>query len=216
MTNTTAGGTAGAVAGGLSVDGQPQIHYNNLYGNQPYDAEVVSSDDVSGTLNYWGPSACTAIPAQIYDGDDMPSRGQLLYAPSLYSPMPLAQLSAPANLIVATDTTSTVTLTWTPISAIPDVGCRPFGSSDPGMGYRLYYDTDTGCPPFEGEGLDQGSSPIDVGEDTSVTLSGLFAGAYYFVVTAYDYLDRESTYSNLVGSSPEMQRTYLPSILRNG
>jgi parallel beta-helix repeat protein len=216
MTNTTAGGTAGAVAGGLSVSGQSQIHYNNLYGNQPYDAEVVGSDDVSGTLNYWGPSACTAIPAQIYDGDDMPGQGQFLYAPSLYSRMPLGQLAASANLTITTGTTSTVTLTWTPIPAIPDVGCRPLGSSDSGLGYRLYYDTDSGCPPFEGEGLSQGSSPIDAGESTSLMLSGLSAGTYYFVVTTYDYLDRESTYSNLVEGSLEMQRTCLPLILRNG
>ncbi len=214
-TNTTAGGTAGATAGGITIDGQPPIHYNNIHGNQPYDAEMVSSDDVSGTLNYWGPSACTAIPGQIYDGDDMPGRGQLLYAPSLYSPVPLMQLSAPTNLTTNINTTSTVTLTWTPIPAILDVGCRVPGSTGPDAGYRIYYDTDGSCPPYEGVRLDQGDSPIDVGPVTSVTLGDLSTNDYYFVVTAYDYLKRESTFSNQVVRLSDQYEIYLPLVLRN-
>ena len=65
-----------------------------MYGNLPYDAEVITSTVVTGTLNYWGSSPCTAIPAQIYDGNDAPGRGKLVYAPSLYSPSPLVPLAA--------------------------------------------------------------------------------------------------------------------------
>jgi predicted outer membrane repeat protein len=211
MTNTASSGTAG----GISINGQPQVHYNHLHGNQPYDAEVVSSDTVSGTLNYWGPSACTAIPGQIYDGDDMPGRGELLYAPSLYSPAPMIQLSAPTNLTVTTDT-STLTLAWMPIPAIPDIGCRPPGSSGPDAGYRVYYDTDSSCPPYEGEGIDQGDSPIDVGQTTLLMLSGLSESATYFVVTAYDYLERESTFSNQVTKPSDRHEIYLPLVLKSG
>jgi parallel beta-helix repeat protein len=217
-TNTTTGGTAGATASGISISGQSSIHYNNVHGNQPYDAEVVSSADVDGIHNYWGLSPCTAIPGQIYDGDDMPGRGQLLYAPSLYSPVPLMQLSAPTNLTITTGTTSTLTLIWTPVPAIPDVGCRVPGSTDPDTGYRIYYDTDGPCPPYEGVGLDQGNSPIDVGRVTSLTLGGLSKSGYYFVITAYDYLGRESTYSNVVAEpseQPDLQEIYLPLIVRN-
>jgi len=196
MSNTAPGGTAG----GVSTSGQPIVHYNNLYGNLPYDAEVVSSDNVSGTLNYWGPSACTAIPLQIYDGNDMPGRGQLLYAPSLYAPTPLTQLSVPTNLTIITST-SVVTLTWMPIPAVPNVGCRNPGASGADMGYRIYYAVGRSCPPFDGSGLSQGNSPIDVGNVTTFALSGLASGEYAFVVVTYDYLGRESGYSNVVTRS---------------
>lgn len=39
-------------------------------------------------------------------------------------------------------------------------------------GYLLYYDTNGGAP-YQGAGIDQGDSPIDVGDVTGVTLSGL-------------------------------------------
>lgn len=39
-------------------------------------------------------------------------------------------------------------------------------------GYRLYYDTVSGAP-YEGTGIDQGDSPIDVGDVDRITLSGL-------------------------------------------
>jgi parallel beta-helix repeat protein/predicted outer membrane repeat protein len=210
LTNTAPGGTSG----GISIDGQPQIHYNNLYDNQPYDVEVVSADNASGTLDYWGPSTCTAIPGQIYDGNDMPGRGQLLYAPSLYSPVPLAQLSAPTNLTIATDESAT-TLTWTPIPSIPDVGCHPPGHAGSDIGYRVHYNVTNPCPPYVGEGLDQGDSPIDVGQATSLTLSGFSTGDYYFVLTAYDYLERESKFSNQVMKPSGQHEIYIPLILKN-
>lgn len=188
LTNTGSGGAAG----GVSIDGHPQVSYNNLYSNQPYDADVVSSSDVTATFNYWGPSTCTAIAGQVYDGSDAPGRGHLLYSPSLYSPIPLAQLPAPMNLAIVADT-SAVTLTWMPVPALPGSGCRPPGYTGPEVGYRVYYDTDRPCPPYTGRGLPQGNSPIDVGDATTYTLSG---AAQYIAVTAYDMLGRESWYSN--------------------
>lgn len=145
----------------------------------------------------------------------MPSRGELLYAPSLYAPTPLAPLPAPTNLILITGTSS-VTLTWMPIPAIPDVGCRPTGFSGPDAGYRVYYNMERACPPYVGEGLDQGNSPIGVGQAISLTLSGFSTSDYYFVVTAYDYLGRESTFSNQVVKPSDQRDIYLPLVLRNG
>jgi len=78
LNNTASGGTAG----GITINGQPTLQYNNLEGNQPYDAEVVSQEPVTGTLNYWGPSICTAIPAQIYDGKDAPGGAYYLMHPA--------------------------------------------------------------------------------------------------------------------------------------
>jgi hypothetical protein len=207
VSNTASGGTVG----GVTVNGQPQVHYNNLYGNRPYDVEVSSVDVVSGTLNYWGPSACAVIAGQIYDGADELGRGRLLYAPSLYSPVPVAQLSAPTNLVVTTGE-FTATLNWTPIPPIPNIGCRNPGSSGLDVGYRVYYDTDGPCPPYDGRGLTQGDSPIDVGGNTRVTLSGLSGDRYYFAITAYDYLGREGAYSNEVTHPQGRWKTHLPSV----
>jgi parallel beta-helix repeat protein len=213
--NSVSGNTApSGTAGGVSIEGQPQIVYNNLYGNQPYDAEVVSTENVTATLNYWGALICTAIPSRIYDGNDAPPRGVLLYAPSLYSPAPLMQLSSPANLSLITGT-STVTLTWTPIPAVPNVGCRNPGQSIPDWGYRIYYDTDS-CPPYQGTGLPQGNSPINAGQNATFVLNGLSGGDYHFVVAAYDYLGRVSTYSNEVVRLGQQRKVYLPVVLKSG
>lgn len=207
LDNAAPGGTAG----GVTINGQPTFQYNNLEGNQPYDAEVVSPDAVTGTLNYWGASICTAIPSQIYDGKDAPGRGILSYAPSLYSPVPLAQLTEPTNL-VANDEETSLTLSWTPSPAIPNIGCRVPGATGPDLGYVIYYSIGTPCGPFNGKGLLEGDSPIDVGTATSYELSGFSQGDYYMVVAAYDYLGRESAYSNAVLKPDSTLQIFLPQV----
>ena len=52
-------------------------------------------------------------------------------------------------------------------------------------GYKVYYSTTPG-PPYTGTGAVQGASPINVGNLTSYTLTGLAPGTYYVTVTAYD------------------------------
>ena len=208
--NTAPGGTVGGVS---IISGNPVFQYNNLHGNLPYDAEVVSVADVGGTLNYWGESACIDIPKLIYDGNDMPGRGKLTYAPSLYQAYPLAQLSAPANL-TGVKNGSSVVLSWDAIPPIPDIGCRLPGSQ---MRYRIYYDTDVSCAPYNGTGLSQGPSPIDVGQNTSATLSSLTASNYFFVVTAYEnYLGPElqSSFSNEINIISDIKKVYLPMVTR--
>jgi len=200
--------TGGGTAGGVSISGQPVFEYNNLYGNLPFNAEVVSDLPVDGTHNYWGETLCTQIPNQIYDGYDAPGRGYLTYAPSLYSPVPVAQLESPTNLAF-TSGGSSVTLTWNPIAPLPIYGCRVPGSPTPDIGYLVYYGDDT-CAPFDGTTLPQGASPIDVGNATSLTLTGLPGGATFFAVTAYDYLARQSAYSNVVGTQAVLYSTFLP------
>ena len=212
--NSVTGNTAtGGTAGGISVVGQPVVQYNNLYDNVPYDAEVMGADDVTATYNYWGDSPCVAIPNQIYDGNDIPGRGQLIYAPSLYSPLPLAQMDVPTDLS-AVNGTDSVELTWTAIPPLPDVGCTAEGTTGPDASYRVYYDTDDGCPPYDGQGLPLGDSPIDVGQTTAIELSGLTGADYHFVVTAHDYLDRESAYSNVALVLGSGEKLYLPLVLR--
>lgn len=55
-------------------------------------------------------------------------------------------------------------------------------------GYKVYYGTSSGSY----------SMVIDAGNVTSYDVSGLTAGTYYFVVTAYDTVGSESPYSNEV------------------
>lgn len=66
-------------------------------------------------------------------------------------------------------------------------------------GYMVYYDTDGSGAPYEGDDAFEGVSPIDVGNVTEFTLSGLADGqVYFFAVTAYNDEDLESGYSNEV------------------
>jgi len=89
--NTIVGNTAPAgIIGGVAIEGTPQFHHNNLYGNSPYDVAVVTSSDVSGTNNYWGITATAVISAHIYDWYDDSSRGRLLFTPYLQDPDPNA------------------------------------------------------------------------------------------------------------------------------
>jgi hypothetical protein len=73
-------------------------------------------------------------------------------------------------------------------------------------GYRIYYKSGSSGEPYNGNGIDQGSSPVDVplsslsdSSNPEVTLTGLTESVdYYFVATAYDKYDNESAYSNEV------------------
>ena len=66
-------------------------------------------------------------------------------------------------------------------------------------GYRLHYQAGSDALPFTGSGADQGSSPVDVGNSLTASLSGLSDGqTYYFTVTAYDAAGNESPVSNII------------------
>jgi parallel beta-helix repeat protein len=200
--NTVVGNTAispTVVIGGVAIYGTPQFHHNNLYGNSNYDVVVLSSRDISGTHNYWGSVATVDILAHVYDGDDDSARGRLLYIPYLQDPDPNAPVPPPLNLR-ATFAGDSASLSW---DAIP--------STTTGYGYKVYYDTDASGPPYHGTGAAQGDSPVDVGNATHFTLSGLGGGGIYIAVTAYNTQGRESWYSNEVINP---WRVYLPAVLR--
>lgn len=62
-------------------------------------------------------------------------------------------------------------------------------------GYKVYYKTDTNSPSYNGTGLNEGNSPIDIGNRTSYTVTGLQKNTlYHFAVTAYRG-NEESGYS---------------------
>ena len=70
-------------------------------------------------------------------------------------------------------------------------------------GYKIYYRTDQGGEPYDGTGIPEGDSPIDVGNVTEFRLTGLLKNKiYYFVATAYNTSGFESGYSNEVNTTP--------------
>ncbi len=180
-----------------------QVHYNTFYGNVPYDVSVQSGFDISGTHNYWGTVTNLDILAQIYDWYDDDSRGKFLYTPYLQEPSPDAPLPPPTGLS-ANFQNDSVTLTW---DVLP--------SFITGWGYKVYYDTDNSLPPFVGIGLNEGDSPINVGDKTSYILTGLDSSSdYYFAVTAYDNLGNEGWYSNIIARKLGGYWVYLPLVIK--
>jgi len=66
-------------------------------------------------------------------------------------------------------------------------------------GYKVYYKTETSGPSYDGAGAIEGSSPIDAGDRTEITLHGLDEDVtYFFAVTAYNADQLESGFSNEV------------------
>ena len=75
-------------------------------------------------------------------------------------------------------------------------------------GYKVYYKQGDMSSPLDGTGATEGSSPIDVGDVITASVSGLTNGVtYYFAVTAYDAAGNESDDSNIVSNQwmPELQ-----------
>jgi hypothetical protein len=73
-------------------------------------------------------------------------------------------------------------------------------NSEPDLaGYRVYYQAESSDFPFQGTGTIEGPAPLDVGNQTTATINGLDPGNdYYFAVSAYNTLNLESDYSNIV------------------
>ena len=73
-------------------------------------------------------------------------------------------------------------------------------------GYRIYYKSGSSGEPYNGSGIIQGTSPVEIplssladSSNPEVTLTGLAEGTdYYFAATAYDTYGNESGYSNEV------------------
>jgi len=205
LCNTVVGnsGPLTQTVGGLAIDGTPQVHYNNFYDNEPYDVVVRSSNDISGTHNYWGTVSSVDILAQVYDWYDDSGRGRFLYIPYLQEPSQDAPFPPPTGLTADLQDNS-ATLSW---NAHP--------SFTTGYGYKVYYDSDNSIPPYEGTGLNEGDAPIDVGDQTAYTLTGLDPSKdYYFAVTAYDNEGHESWYSNVEWRQGGYW-VYLPVVLKD-
>jgi len=71
-------------------------------------------------------------------------------------------------------------------------------------GYKIYYKVAQGGEPYDGTGIIEGGSPIDVGNVTEFKLTGLDLknNNYFFVATAYNTSGFESGFSNEVTTTP--------------
>lgn len=75
-------------------------------------------------------------------------------------------------------------------------------------GYKVYYKKGKPGPPYRGVGANEGPSPINVGNTTTFTLTGLDeAETYYVAVTCYDAQGRESPYSSEVVMNPGVAKS---------
>ena len=196
LSNTIVGNTATsptALIGGLAGRAN-RVSGNNIYGNLNYD--VVGE----GTMmnNYWGTTVHAEIAQHIYDGHDAPNLGYVDYVPYLEDPAPDAPVPPPLGLH-AIFIRDTATLAWEPIP-----------STNAHYHYKVYYDDDVSSPPYGGTDADQGPSPVDAGDTSSFSLTGL--SSYKVAVTALDVYRQESWYSNEVDN---LKRYYLPSVTYN-
>lgn len=184
--NTVIANTAVPISrtGGVEISAPADVHANNIYGNTPFDVTISTGQDISGTNNYWGTTSNVDILSHIFDWYDDNSRGKFLFVPYSQTPNVSAPLLPPIGVVV-TRTNSLAELSWQAVPGLPA-----------GSGYHVYYDTDADLFPYDGQGLGDGSSPIDVDAATTVTLSGLDTNLpYYFAVTTYDDQGRESWYA---------------------
>jgi hypothetical protein len=102
----------------------------------------------------------------------------------------------PTNLMVIADNKG-IHLTWN-------------GVNDPDLaGYKIYFDTDTNIPPYNGIATVWGEpSPVNVGVTTEHLITGMLNEITYFIaVTAIDIAGNESDYSVPVSCTPNFGRT---------
>jgi len=177
---TLEGNTAGSYPGIYSTDfSYPSVSQSNFINN----INALHNNDNLVTIDadscWWGdltgPNHSGSNPSGL--GESVV--GTVDVQPWLLTPDMVAPPISPQNVTVLGTGNDFVSLSW---------DSSPLGDFE---GFKLYYDTDEGGYPY--------SQSIDIGTDTSYTLSGLNLGTEYFLaVTAYDTDGNESWYSTEV------------------
>ena len=165
---------------GLYVSsGNPSISYSNIIsnGNGLYNSN--NSNIISSTDNFWGYSSGPYHPSQNPSGTGDSTNLHVNVTPWLTAPSTEAPPIPAQNTAVAGTGNDFISLSWD-TSLLGDFS-----------GFNLYYDSDSSGFPY--------ANFIDVGTDTSYTLTSLDLGTeYYLAVTTYDIDGNESWYSNEV------------------
>jgi uncharacterized repeat protein (TIGR01451 family) len=198
--SAAAGGSAIAISGGSA---NLAVSQNNWQNNAtPYTLEDLdgnTSPQISAQNNWWGTTSSAAIQSLIHDFGVDGSRGTVTWAPALGAINQTAPVSPPANF-VATAGAGSVSLSWAP-NPEPNVA-----------GYKVYYGAQTG-PPYTGTWAAQGPSPVDAGNVTAFTLSGLPAGTAYVAVTAYNTSQTGAATDQTNGYESAFSREMNPAVV---
>jgi len=151
----------------------PIISNNNLLN---YNYGLLNANNlniISSIDNYWGHSSGPYHPSQNPTGQGDSTNAFVNVTPWLTEPNTDAPPIPPQNLTVAGNGNDFISLNWD-ASLIGDLA-----------GYKLYYDSDSSGYPY--------ANNIDIGNETSYTLSNLLLGTtYYLAVTTYDTDGNES------------------------
>ena len=180
LTNVTIiGNTSGIYVG----SGTPTIAGSNIayHGNGLYNADntnIIDADSV-----WWGDSSGPYHLLHNPGGLGDSVNAFVDVWPWLMEPDTAAPPIPIQNLTIDSTGDDFVELSW---------DASPIGDL---AGYKIYFDTDSSGFPF--------ADTIDVGNNTSYTLSGLEPGlAYFIATTCYDTDGNESWYSNEVSATP--------------
>jgi hypothetical protein len=159
--------------------GTVSITNSNFINNENALYNENSLEYVSATNNYWGHTSGPYHPSQNLSGAGDSVNALVNVDPWLTEPNIDAPPIPAQNTLVTGSGNDFISLNWD-ASLIGDLA-----------GYKLYYDSDSSGYPY--------ANSIDIGTETSYTLSGLQLGTtYYLAVTTYDTDGNESWYSNEV------------------
>lgn len=167
ITNNKATNDAG-VTYAVSIRSNPYFNYNNLFSNiSKYELRnnnSVGSSNLDAKNNWWGTSDDSAIQEKIYDWIDDTEKGIVDYSPFETAIITDAPISPPIGLS-ATAGTGKITLSW------------EANTESDTAGYKVYWDTDSGL--FY-------ANSVDVGVESSYTITDIADNTYYVTITAYD------------------------------
>jgi hypothetical protein len=169
---------------------QVEISNSNIISNN--HAFLNNSEDYpTASNNYWGSSSGPNTPFQNPYGTGDSTNQYINVTPWLTAPNTAAPPIPAQNTTVTSTGDDFISLSW---------DSSPLGDFS---GFKVYIDTDSSGYPY--------ANSIDVGTDTSYTLSSLNLGTEYFLaVTVYDTDGNESWYSNEVtGVTRVMEVQYL-------
>ncbi len=177
---TMEGNTAGAFPGIYSTDFSfPTFAQSNIIDNS---VALMNNDNlvtIDADSCWWGHSSGPFHVSRNPSGLGETVSGTVAISPWLIIPDINAPPISVRNLSVMATGNDFIDIKWSP-SYLDDFS-----------GYRLYFDTDTSSYPY--------SNSLDVGTDTSYTLTGLLVATEYFLaITALDTDGNESWYSQEV------------------
>ena len=174
---TITGNTSGIyVESGTPTIAGSNISYN---GAGLYNADNINI--VSAVTNWWGDGSGPYHPTQNLTGQGDSVNVFVNITPFLTEPDTAAPPIPVQNLTILGTGNDFISLAW---------DASPLGDL---AGYKVYYDTDSTGFPY--------ADTVDVGNNTSYTLSGLpLSTTFYLVVTCYDTDGNESWYSEDVSA----------------